>query len=119
MKFGIDFDDTITPDPRLWTDIIKLMLKHGHEAVIVTYRCQCSKNLDIKQFVRRLPVGAVDVVYTARFSKYEYAIEHDLGIDVWIDDNPFFVVNDIVPGQKAQKAAEEKALKAREEHPHG
>ncbi|AUR90169.1 HAD-like domain protein [Vibrio phage 1.139.A._10N.261.48.C6] len=94
--YGIDFDDTITSDTRLWAIIIKEMIKHGHKVSIITYRSpeSQSSNIDIDQFLRRVPYG-VTAYYTDRKSKYGYALKHELNIDIWIDDQPFFVCYDM------------------------
>ncbi|AUR81815.1 HAD-like domain protein [Vibrio phage 1.015.O._10N.222.51.E5] len=92
--YGIDFDDTITADPKLWRDLIVTMLKHGHKVSIITYRSETGNNMDIIQFLRRVPYG-VTAYYTDRKSKYGYALKHELNIDIWIDDQPFFVCYDM------------------------
>lgn len=73
MKIALDFDNTFTADPELWTQFITAARMRGHEVAIVTSR---------RPSMAPTATG-IDVIccsFTAKRKHYQ--------ADVWIDDDP-------------------------------
>lgn len=84
MRFGIDFDETITPDPALWRIIIGEMRRRGHEVYIVTARLKTLNPEDLDKW-RPLVNG---VFFTEWKAKGPFMDAMGLHCDVIIDDIP-------------------------------
>lgn len=89
MIIALDFDLTYTRDPELWNDFIKQSQSRGHEVFCVTMRYPEEK-FDIEDSIGKL----CKIIYTKRFSKLQFV--NDIGIypDIWIDDNPYYIIGD-------------------------
>ena len=85
MKIALDFDDTYTADPMLWTAFITKCKTRGHTVTFVTYRPDNGDNTDIEHEADCLHI---DIVYTSGKQK-----QHCHNADVWIDDSPETIVN--------------------------
>jgi len=84
MIIALDFDDTYTVDPMLWTAFITKCNTRGHTVTFVTFRPDNGDNSDIEYEAECLNI---DIVYTAGMQK-----QHCYTADVWIDDSPETVV---------------------------
>ena len=75
----VDYDDTFSTNPEVWTKIIELMRGAGANVVCITARFpDCP-----------LPPNFPGEVHYARGQpKAEFAKENGLKIDIWIDDKP-------------------------------
>ena len=87
---GIDFDDTITTNPVMWTQIVNIFTKAKCKVYIVTYREANWNNMDITRFVSTCDIE--DVIYTNCKAKSPYCSNLGIDIDIWIDDMPFAIV---------------------------
>lgn len=90
MRFGIDFDDTITPDPALWRIIIGEMRRRGHEVYIVTARLKTSNPEELDPW-RTIVNG---VFFTEWKAKGPFMDSLGLHCDVIIDDLPSAWIGD-------------------------
>ncbi len=90
MNISLDYDDTYTRDPIMWNQIITMMRMCGHRVYVVTMRYE-SEGYAVKAALE----GKVDGIYfTSRQAKAEFMYSHHaIKIDVWIDDQPFFVLH--------------------------
>jgi hypothetical protein len=83
MRLSLDYDNTFTRDPAMWTRFVEDAVKRGHDVVCVTMR---------------RPEEAIEmpcpVIYTSRAAKQPFCVEHGHQIDVWIDDAPNWLLND-------------------------
>ena len=84
MNIALDFDETYTEDPTLWTEFINKCKTRLHTVTFVTYRPENGNNTDIKYEAQCL---GINVVYTAGKQK-----QHCFDADVWIDDSPETIV---------------------------
>ena len=84
MKIARDFDNTYTADPEMWEHFVTLAKARGHEVSIVTYRYEHESG-PVEPAAEKM---GVPVVYTGRKPK----IKH-FDADVWIDDDPYTVVD--------------------------
>lgn len=89
MHIAIDYDDTFTADPEFWTIVIEHGKSRGHAFTCVTARCKNREN--IRELSEALPCG-VPFHFSCDEPKADYARRYGLGIDVWIDDMPGWIV---------------------------
>lgn len=90
MNIAIDYDDTITADPELFSLIIRYFQLAKHRVFCITARnATLANSMEIKETFRRLEIVDVPVHFTGGEPKIEYAKRNALAIDIWIDDNPF------------------------------
>jgi hypothetical protein len=93
MNISLDFDDTYTRDPLLWDNFISSARQHGHRVYVVTMRYK-EEGDDV---VKYLQENVDMIIFTGRLAKKPYLDNMHIHIDVWIDDNPFAVYNDMSP----------------------
>lgn len=84
MIIALDFDETFTEDPTLWTAFVVKAKIRLHTVTFVTYRDSRWGNSDIEGEADCL---GIDIVYTAGKQK-----QHCFKADVWIDDSPETIV---------------------------
>lgn len=82
MLFAIDWDNTYTRDVTFFMALRALIEQHGHRCVIVTNRGP-SWPLELDP--------QIPVIYCSSRPKRQVCREHDLSVDVWIDDLPILV----------------------------
>ena len=85
MIIGLDYDGTITRDKAFWKAFIYMIKAVGHEVYIVTMRHE-HEPIDMRLDCM--------VYYTCRKAKKPWCEKNGLNIDIWIDDNPQWVVQD-------------------------
>jgi hypothetical protein len=85
MIIALDFDETFTEDPTLWTAFVVKAKTRLHTVTFVTYRATSSSNSDIEFEAECL---GIDIIYTAGKQK-----QHCFEADVWIDDSPETIVS--------------------------
>ena len=93
MNISLDFDDTYTRDPLLWDNFISSARQHEHRVYVVTMRYK-EEGDDV---VKYLQENVDMIIFTGRLAKKPYLDNMHIHIDVWIDDNPFAVYNDMSP----------------------
>ena|ERR1700730_18562747 len=85
MKIALDYDKTYTSDPKFWSQFIELARNHGHDVTCVTMRSPENKIEGLQ----------IDVIYTSFKGKILYTKNLGIDFDIWIDDNPIWLLNDI------------------------
>ena len=93
MKIALDFDNTLTADPKLWAVFLNAARMLGHEVWLVTARRDTEENHQVidewlDQWGHSLPV-----VFTNLASKLDVTRNLGLRFDIWIDDDPASLVN--------------------------
>jgi hypothetical protein len=87
---ALDYDDTYTRDPRMWNDIIGMMQQAGHTVYCVTMRTP-----EEGRAVRESLESRVDgIFFTACRAKRDFMNARNIIVDVWMDDNPAFILMD-------------------------
>lgn len=81
MKIALDYDNTYTADPELWTHFINMARVRGHEIVIVT-----SRHPGNKPPTEQFGIKTICCAFTAKRKHYQ--------ADVWIDDDPAHIDKD-------------------------
>ncbi len=85
QTIGLDFDDTVTLNPRMFKEIIEVFTKYGFEVYIVTARNQnewCPQLLEFSELVE-------NVIFTGCKAKRDV-----VEMDIWIDDFPLAITHD-------------------------
>lgn len=82
---AIDFDDTFTADRELWAAFIRHAQCRGHHVVCISAR---RNTLEHRQHVAEALPPGVRVLLAYDCPKREYALQHGLAVDIWIDDCP-------------------------------
>jgi hypothetical protein len=93
MNIALDFDDTFTRDPEFWLKFVLLCRNHGHNIYCVTARSaqQADEVFDeLGQFI-----GRDRCFFTDMQAKKPFMFKQGISIDVWIDDNPWFIINGV------------------------
>lgn len=93
MSISLDFDDTYTEDPELWNRFIANARNKNHTVLIITMRYP-EEGTEVEASLN----GRVDAIhYTGRKGKMQYCNDRNIKVDVWIDDSPYFIVDDALP----------------------
>lgn len=90
MKIALDYDGTYTADPRLWFAFVKLAQTLGHTVLCVTMR---SKE-EARDMDPELIVEVSQLICTNRKAKKPFVEDLGINIDIWIDDNPEWILHD-------------------------
>ena len=91
MNIGLDYDDTFTRDPIGWAAMASFMRQRGHKVYLVTWRDAEETNEDIQTLTKNLD----GVYFTSRTGKERFMYAQGIRIDVWIDDNPRAIIQDM------------------------
>ena len=86
LTFGLDFDDTITKNEKMFISIINAITKNGGEVYIVTARQKNGWCEDLRRFSEQMELT---VIFTGTKAKRDVA-----DIDIWIDDFPLAITHD-------------------------
>lgn len=90
MNLALDYDSTYTCDPTAWNEFIDLMHQHGHTIYCVTMRYP-SEARPVKEALS----NRVDGIFcTGRKAKRPFMFARGIRIDVWIDDEPSWIITD-------------------------
>jgi hypothetical protein len=74
----VDYDDTFTSGPEVWTNIINYLRQCGANVFCITLRFPDFPITDFPGVVH----------YASGQTKWEFAEENGLQVDIWIDDWP-------------------------------
>lgn len=89
MRIALDFDETFTRDPALWTEFVRHAKERGHDVRFVTMRYP-TEGEDIEAYADR---SCIPIIYTSRAQKRAFCAAQDFRPHVWIDDSPEFIVD--------------------------
>ncbi len=94
MIIALDYDGTVTSEPKGFATFVNTMRSLGHKVYIVTmrYPSECFKDPKLCQWAH----GVDGVVATSRKAKRPVMEALGLKVGVWIDDNPEAVSMDAV-----------------------
>jgi hypothetical protein len=90
LTIAMDFDDTFTADPHLWTSFIDTAKQRGHRVICVTARHRTDESR--QEIKAALPEG-VPVYFTEMGSKLDYMANQGVRVSVWCDDSPRTLVH--------------------------
>lgn len=89
MNIALDFDETFTAEPIMWTDFIRSASDFGHNIYIVTARTSEDSHIWIDEL---FDAGLIEVVFCDGQAKKQETIKRGIDIDIWIDDNPLNIL---------------------------
>lgn len=92
MNLSFDYDGTYTRDPEMWHAVLSIMRKHGHKVYLVTMRYEASH--ESKEVTDALHDKVDAIFFTGRKAKAAYMASINIRIDVWLDDNPHWILID-------------------------
>lgn len=87
MIIALDYDKTYTADPELWDIFIANAIAKGHSVICITMRYP-------NEQINGMYNDRMRIIYTSRKAKLIYAKEHDIPVDIWIDDRPAWLFDD-------------------------
>jgi hypothetical protein len=87
MVISLDYDKTFTEDPALWLQFIEAALKQGHQVICCTFRYE-KEGYDMDPRLLK----KVKVYFTSRQPKRRFMQALGVDVNVWIDDEPHFIV---------------------------
>lgn len=88
MTISLDFDDTFTADPKLWTAFVRQAHARGHTVLLVTNRPALFR-AEVDAAVAGLPFR--EVIFAGRTPKRLAARRRGYEVHVWVDDLPHTV----------------------------
>ncbi len=88
LSIAIDFDDTFTASPELWSAFIQNAKRLGHRPMIVTSRRNSEWNTEIINNLLDTWGCQVPIHFCNLASKVETMRQRGFKVDIWIDDSP-------------------------------
>lgn len=85
---GIDFDQTISINTDVWSNIIQVMINAGWDVSVVSVRSEKEDNSDIFNFADSLSIPAY-VTHGKQKAPFMEAINRP--VSIWIDDFPALI----------------------------
>ena len=99
MIIALDYDDTYDRDPVLWNHLIGLAAARRHSVVIVTMR------YEHEPIALALAGVDVPIFYTGRQAKVPYMADLGIDVHVWIDDDPYALIDLACPERPGEHVA--------------
>lgn len=96
LKFGVDFDDTISADPESFGKIFEILQSAGHTVVVVTGRSpigdwKSGAEKAIKDLCTIHDLVPIEIVFAGPNWKKEVAKSEGHEIDIWFDNSPEYI----------------------------
>lgn len=94
MTIALDFDETFTRDPELWSGFVRMAAKRGHRPVLITSRSDVGEmGREVREALAREGLTWLDIIFAGRtMTKYDAAVKAGLSVDVWVDDMPNLIM---------------------------
>jgi hypothetical protein len=92
MIIAIDYDGTYTTDPLVFNSIIHLLQSAGHAVICVTGR---SDDGIMDKPVRESIGKITPIIFAGKEWKSDAVKKAGYKVDIWIDDCPQFIYNDL------------------------
>lgn len=87
---ALDYDETISDSESTWLAVMLLLEKQGYHVIVCTWRTPTTYPEDLKFLVDK----GFKVYYTSGQAKQTYMAKQGIKVDIWVDDNPFAILND-------------------------
>ena len=89
---AFDFDETISDNEPLWLQVMLALEKGGYHVVVCTWRSPETYPEDLQFLVDK----GFKVYYTSGHAKQAYMAKQGIKVAIWVDDNPFAILNNII-----------------------
>lgn len=86
---ALDFDETISDNEPLWLQVMLALEKGGYHVIVCTWRKPDMYPEDLQFLVDK----GFKVYYTSGEAKQVYMARQKIRVDIWIDDNPYAILN--------------------------
>lgn len=83
MLIALDYDGTSTKSPAFWDLFCAMAKETGNEVICFTMRYPSEPT--------KMPC---QIVYTGRKAKAKFVADNGYKVDIWIDDDPLFLIED-------------------------
>ncbi len=94
LRIALDFDQTITADPELFSQFTALARARGHKVICVTLRGRHEEDLaEVEDLLCAYGMYPMNVYMTCLGSKTAHMEALGVPVDIWIDDNPKALVH--------------------------
>lgn len=93
LTFALDFDDTFTACPELWSDFVQKSKELGHSWYMVTARRNTEENVETINALLDDWGCQMPIVFSNLGSKLDVMRDRGLKVDIWIDDSPHAIVH--------------------------
>ena len=93
MNLSMDYDDTFTRDPEFWLRFAQMAQARGYRVYGVTMRYPGEASGMDSRYDQACDAG---ITFTGRKAKREFMYSKDIRIDVWIDDEPLWIIKDAI-----------------------
>lgn len=90
---AMDFDETFTADPGLWSTFIRHAKSRGHHFFCVTARRETEQNIELINAAFDEWECQMPIVFANLSSKVTTMEKRGIKVDIWIDDAPFALVH--------------------------
>lgn len=91
-NIALDYDSTYTVDPSMWDEFIALAQRMGHNVYVVTMRYDTAhESRPVREALESQVEG---IFFTGRKGKRSFMYERGININIWIDDQPDFIIMD-------------------------
>lgn len=90
MILALDYDYTFTEDPNSWYRIAHILRQAGHVVYGVTMRYPHEASGMDHWYDK----ACNDIFFTGRKAKKLFMLGKGIKVDVWIDDNPTWIIQD-------------------------
>lgn len=87
---AVDFDETISDNPAAWLSVMKTLELSGYIVYVVTWRFPDTAPEELQFLVDK----GYKIFYTGLKAKKPFMRAKGIDIAIWIDDNPFAILND-------------------------
>lgn len=87
---AVDFDETISDNEAGWLQVLATLERIGYHVVICTWRYPTTAPEDLQFLVDK----GYAVFYTSLQCKRDYMAAQGIDVAIWIDDNPYAILND-------------------------
>jgi hypothetical protein len=96
LKFGVDFDDTITADPESFGKMFRVLQDAGHTIIVVTGRSPIAHwKSEVEKTIKDLclihDLKPIEIVFASTNWKRVSAASSGHEIDIWIDNSPEYI----------------------------
>jgi hypothetical protein len=90
IHHGRDYDGTITHAFEELAKFYKVLIDCGHTVILCTMRYESEPVSPL--VIQRFP--GIQIYYSGRKSKLQYLKDLGIEVNIWIDDNPHFILID-------------------------
>lgn len=89
--FCLDYDGTYSDFPEIFDAMITCCQKRGYEVILCTMRYEREEDDGLRYLKKKYNIP---IYYSGRQAKQKYLAERMIFPNIWIDDNPEWIIRD-------------------------